>query len=58
MKQATRVPVAITAEERAEIEAGMKATGFRAMADFLRVAGLEKARKQHVQITRNDGVMQ
>jgi hypothetical protein len=45
MKQATRVPVPITAEERAEIEAGMKVAGIRAMADFLRVAGLEKARK-------------
>ena len=43
--KATRVPVGITAEERAEIESAMKREGVRAMADFLRIAGLRWARE-------------
>lgn len=45
MTKATRVPVPLTIEERAEIEAGMKRAGIRAMADYLRIGALEKARK-------------
>ena len=43
-EQSRRVPVSLTEEERAEIIAAMKAAGFRSIGDFLRIAGLEKAR--------------
>jgi len=45
MKPATRVPVPITAQERAEIEVAMKYYGIRAMAEYLRFAGLRVARQ-------------
>ena len=45
MKPATRVPVPIDADERAEIEAAMKRHGIRAMADYMRFAALAVARK-------------
>ena len=44
-KEPPRVPVPFSADERAEIQAAMKRHGIRAMSDFLRIAGLEKARK-------------
>lgn len=45
MKPATRVPVSIDADERAEIEAAMKRHGIRAMADYLRFAALFVAKR-------------
>jgi hypothetical protein len=40
-----RVPVPLTDDEREEIRAAMKREGIRAMADYLRIGALEKARK-------------
>ena len=40
-----RTPVPLNTSERAEISAAMDRMGFRSMAEFLRIAGLEKARK-------------
>jgi hypothetical protein len=44
MKKATRVPVSLTQEERAEIEAAMARAGIRAMSEFLRWSALVVAR--------------
>lgn len=44
MAQDKRIPVPLTDAERSEIEAAMKAEGFRALADFLRFAALKLAR--------------
>jgi hypothetical protein len=44
MTQDKRIPVPLTEHERMEIEAAMKAEGFRTLADFLRFAALKLAR--------------
>ena len=40
-----RTPVDLTDDEREEIRAAMKVHGIRAMAEFLRFAGLKVARE-------------
>ena len=44
-KQPPRVPVPLSASERAEIQAAMDRMALRSMSDFLRYAALYVARK-------------
>lgn len=45
MEKKKRTPVELTEAERQEVSAAMERDGYRSMAEFFRVAGLEKARK-------------